>query len=106
MYAVFQVAGFQYQAEEGAILKVPTQTANKGDKVEFTNVMLIKSDNASLIGTPFVSGASIQAEILNHDKADKVMTFKYKRRTKYRRTHGHRQPYTEIKVSKIISPKL
>jgi large subunit ribosomal protein L21 len=106
MYAIFKISGFQYQAEEGETLRVPLQTARQGEKLEISEVMLIKAEDAALIGTPYVAGATVQAEILGSAKADKVMAFKYKRRTKYRRTHGHRQDYTEIKVNKIVSPKV
>ena len=64
----------------------------------------MKKDDSAIIGTPFVSGAKIQAEVVGLTRGEKLMTFKYKRRTKSRRTHGHKQDYTEIKVTKIVSP--
>lgn len=104
MYAVFQMAGFQFRADEGTVVRVPSLSSKPGDKVEINDILLIKDGDNARIGTPFVSGAKVEAEVVEHAKADKVMTFKYRRRTKYRRTHGHRQPYTEIKINKIVSP--
>lgn len=105
MYAIFQMGGFQYRAEEGAVVRVPLQAAKQGDQLEIGDVLLINTNDAALVGTPFVQGAKIEAEVLGEGKADKVMTFKYKRRTKYRRTIGHRQQYTDIKINRIHSPK-
>lgn len=104
MYAVIKVDGFQYRAEEGSLLKVPRQGAEKGAKMEIPDVMLVNTGKESLVGTPFVDGASVQAEVVRHGQDDKVLIFKYKRRTKYRRRQGHRQGYTEIKVNKIVTP--
>ena len=105
MYAVFLIDGFQYRAEEGATIRVPLQSAKAGEKVEIGDILLVKKDDSAIIGTPFVSGAKIQAEVVGLTRGDKLMTFKYKRRTKSRRTRGHKQDYTEIKVTKIVSPK-
>jgi large subunit ribosomal protein L21 len=104
MYAVFQMAGFQYAVDEGTVVRVPSIDSKPGDKVEINDVLLIKDGDIARIGTPFVAGARLEAEVIANAKADKVMAFKYRRRTKYRRTHGHRQPYTEIKINKIVSP--
>lgn len=103
MYAVFQLSGFQYRAEEGAVLQVPLQDNKKGDKIEIADVLLIQKDDSSQVGTPFVEGAKIEAEILGHGQADKIRIYKYKRRTKYRKTQGHRQDYTEVKINKIVT---
>jgi len=103
MYAVFELSGFQYSAEEGEILKVPAQKVQTGDKIDITNVLLVKDDDNISVGTPYIDDAKIEAEIINSGKNDKVLIYKYKRRTKYRRTQGHRQAYNEIKINKIIT---
>jgi large subunit ribosomal protein L21 len=103
MYAVFQVSGFQYSVEEGDIIKIPLQDAKTGAKIELKDVLLIKKDNEALVGTPYLEKAKIQAEILSQGKDDKVLIYKYKRRTKYRRSQGHRQDFSEIKIKKIVS---
>ncbi|MEA2030297.1 MAG: 50S ribosomal protein L21 [candidate division Zixibacteria bacterium] len=104
MYAVFEVSGSQFTAQEGDILKVPLQKSESGDKIDIENVLLIKDKDSALIGTPTVADAKIEAEVIGNVKNDKVLIFKYKRRTKYRRTMGHRQKITEIKINKIVSP--
>ena len=104
MYAVFQLSGVQYTAEEGTVLKVPLQHVEKGSKIDINDVLLVKDNDETMIGTPFVAGAKIEAEVLGDGQSDKVLIHKYKRRTKYRRTQGHRQRYTEIRINKIIIP--
>jgi large subunit ribosomal protein L21 len=104
MYAMFQVSGFQFRAEEGDTVQIPRQQVSEGDKLDISDVMLIKREDESLIGTPFVDGAKIEAEVVSHGKGDKIEVYKYKRRTKYRRRQGHRQDFTEIKVNKIVTP--
>ena len=105
MYAVFQIAGFQYNAEEGSVIKIPAQKVDKGSKLDIDEVLLVKKDDKVMVGTPFVEGARIEAEVVDHSKGDKVLIYKYKRRTKYRRTQGHRQDYSDIKINKIITPE-
>ncbi len=105
MYAVFQIAGFQYNAEEGSVIKIPTQQIDKGSKLDIDEVLLIKKDGEVMVGTPFVEGARIEAEVVDHSKGDKIVIYKYKRRTKYRRTQGHRQDYSDIKINKIVTPE-
>ena len=104
MYAVFQIAGFQYSGEEGALVKVPLQNENQGDKIDISEVLLVRDKDKVLVGTPFVDGATVEAEVVGAGKNDKVLIYKYKRRTKYRRTQGHRQDFTQIKINKIVAP--
>ena len=101
MYAVFQIAGKQYQAEKGDVLRVPLLGKEKGAKINITEVLLIKDKDKVEVGNPFVASAKVIAEVQSEGKDDKVTIYKYKRRTKYRRSQGHRQDYTEIKISKI-----
>ena len=103
MYAVFQIAGFQFSGEKGALVKVPHRKEKKGDKIDITEVLLIKDKKKVLVGTPFVEGAKVEAEVVDSGKDDKVLIYKYKRRTKYRRTQGHRQDYTQLKIKKIVT---
>jgi len=103
MYAVIKMSGFQYTVEEGDVLKVPHQNP-EGNKIDITEVLMIKDKDNAIIGTPFIANAKIEAELLGHGKDDKVLIYKYKRRTKYRLTQGHRQDYSEIKINKIVTP--
>lgn len=104
MYAIMQLAGFQYAVEEGAVLRVPTLHKDKGAKVTIDTVLLAKSGDKTLVGTPTISGAAIEAEVTEVGKDDKVITYKYRRRTKYRKMIGHRQDFTELKINKIKLP--
>ena len=104
MYAVFQLSGLQFSAEEGAVVKVPSQKLQNGENFEISEVLLVKDKDNLLVGTPFVDGAKIEAEVLGNDKSEKIRVYKYKRRTKYRKTIGHRQAFTEVKINKIVTP--
>jgi len=105
MYAVFQLSGSQFSVEEGTVIKVPFQDAEKGSKIDITDVLLVKDNDKAMIGSPYVDGAKIEAEVLDSGRSDKVRIYKYKRRTKYRRRQGHRQQYSEIKINKIVVPQ-
>jgi len=104
MYAVFQMGGFQYTAEEGATVQVPLLKDEDGAKINIDEVMLISDGENSQVGKPFLENAKIEAEVVGRGKGDKVIVYKYKKRTKYRRTRGHRQDYSEIKINKIVAP--
>ena len=104
MYAVFELAGFQFGAQEGDVIRVPYQKAEKGSSMDIDRVLLVKDGDESRIGTPTVADARVQAEVMGSGMGDKVLIYKYKRRTKYRRTQGHRQRFTELKINKIVSP--
>jgi len=104
MQAVFQLSGFQFNAEEGDVLKVPKQKVQSGNSFDIEEILLLKDKDTTMIGTPIVAGAKIEAELLGGGRDDKVIVYKFKRRTKYRLTRGHRQDYSEIKIKKIVSP--
>jgi large subunit ribosomal protein L21 len=100
MYAVIKTGGKQYRVAEGQKLRVEKLTGNAGDKVTFDEVLLVGGD-APQIGQPLVKGASVAAEIVGQDRGKKIVVFKFKRRKNYRRKNGHRQPYTELKITGI-----
>jgi large subunit ribosomal protein L21 len=104
MYAIFETGGLQFEAAEGDVLEIPRLPHNPGEPVKFEKVLLIKGDTDPLVGKPYIDNAAIEAEIVSQGKADKVIVSTYKRRTKYRRKAGHRQPFTEIKINKIALP--
>lgn len=104
MYAIFNISGFQYSVEEGEVLQIPLQDAKVGDKIDINEVLLIKGNDDALVGNPYIENAKIEAEVTKHGKDDKVLIYKYKRRTKYRRTQGHRQDFSEVKINKIVTP--
>lgn len=104
MEAIFKLSGFQFKAEEGAVVQVPLQSAEAGTKLDISEVMLVKDKDTILVGTPYVEGAKVEAEVLGQGKSEKVKIYKYKRRTKFRRRQGHRQNFTELKVNRIVAP--
>jgi large subunit ribosomal protein L21 len=100
MYAVVEFNGKQYRAEKGAILKVDRFDAEKGAAVSMDKVLLVSGD-AIKVGAPYVEGAAVKAVVQEEIKGDKVIVFKYKPKKDYRRTQGHRQRYTVLKVEEI-----
>jgi len=104
MYAVFETGGLQFNAEEGARLKVPHLNAKEGDKISIDKVLLVKDGDNSHVGTPYLDSAKVEVEVLSEGHAEKITVFKFKRRTKYRKTRGHKQMYTEIMINKIVPP--
>ncbi|MCC6557466.1 MAG: 50S ribosomal protein L21 [Polyangiaceae bacterium] len=103
MYAVIKTGGKQYRVAEGQKLRVEKLAGVAGDKVTFNEVLLIGGADAPKIGRPLVSGASVAAEITAQDRGKKIVVFKFRRRKNYRRKNGHRQPYTELKITGITS---
>jgi large subunit ribosomal protein L21 len=101
MYAVIKTGGKQYRVKEGDIFDIEKIIADKGWKVVFDQVFLVESDGGVLIGTPVVENAAVKAEVVDQHKGDKVLIFKKKRRKQYRRTRGHRQELTKIRIEKI-----
>jgi len=103
MYAVFKTGGKQYRVAQGDKLRVEKLTGNVGDSVTFDDVLLLGgAEGAVKIGKPKVAGAKVQAKIVAHDRAKKVIIFKFRRRKNYRRKTGHRQPYTALEITSIV----
>ncbi len=94
-FAIFQTGGKQYRVQAGDIVKV--EKLNAEGKVEFDQVLMV----GDKVGAPFVEGAKVVAEVLEQKRTDKVLVFKKKRRQNYRRTHGHRQYITVLKITEI-----
>lgn len=101
MFAIVTIAGQQFKVEKGQELFVHQLDAQEGDQVNFDQVHLIHDGEAVTIGKPTVGGASVSATVLGHQKGDKVIVFKKKRRKGYRKKNGHRQSFTKIKVDGI-----
>ncbi len=102
MFAVIKTGGKQYKVQEGDVLNVEKLNIEKEKKVTFDKVLLIEDEGKTLIGTPFVENALVRAEVIENFKDKKVLIFKKKRRKQYRRTRGHRQELTRIKIEEII----
>ncbi len=99
MFAVVKISGQQFKVQKDQTLFVPHIEGNAGDKVEFAEVLLLSDNDKLSVGDKIK--ATVKAEIVNHVKGDKVIAFKMKRRTGYRKKHGHRSHYTKIKVTAI-----
>lgn len=101
MFAIVRTGGKQYKVSKDQYLKVEKIDAEKGKKVELDQVLMVSSEGKTSIGAPNVAGAKVTVEILDHIRDDKVLVFKKKRRKNYRRTKGHRQDLTMIKITDI-----
>ena len=105
MYAIVEINGQQFKAEEGKKLFVHhIKDVEAGKTVEFDKVLLVDKDGAVTVGAPTVEGAKVVVEVVNPlVKGDKVIDFKMKRRKDYRKRNGHRQQYTEIVIKSVIA---
>lgn len=101
MFAVIKTGGKQYKVEKGETVAVDRLGLKSGDKVVFEDVLLVVDERRVMTGTPTVEGASVAAEVLGEEKDDKIVVFKMKRRKGYRRTRGHRQRYSMVKITDI-----
>jgi large subunit ribosomal protein L21 len=101
MYAIIRTGGKQFRAEPGKTLRIPSLDTEPGQTVTFGEVLLGATDDDLKVGAPLVDGAAVTAEVVKHGKGEKIVVFKFKRRKNYRRKQGHRQGYTEIRVSEI-----
>lgn len=99
--AIIRTGGKQYVVSEGQKLKVEKLEAEVGKTFTFDDVLLVASDKGIMVGTPKVAGAKVTANVLRTEKADKVMVVKFKAKSRYRRTKGHRQWFTEVEVKTI-----
>ncbi|PID40851.1 MAG: 50S ribosomal protein L21 [Proteobacteria bacterium] len=101
MYAVVATGGKQYRVEEGDILKVEKIAGDVGADVAFDKVLIFSDGDNVKIGQPEVDGVTVHGQIVAQGKSKKVLVFKYKRRKRYRRKHGHRQPFTAVRIDRI-----
>lgn len=103
MYAVIQTGGKQYRVEEGTVLRVEKIDAEEGDAIEFDRVLLVGDGAEVTIGSPLVSGGKVTATVEEQGRGRKLDVIKFKRRKGYRRQYGHRQAYTQVRVTGISS---
>ena len=97
MKAVIETGGKQYYVEEGSVIYVEKLDAEAGSEVVFDRVLMANG----VVGRPYVNGASVKAKVLKHGKNKKIKVFKYNAKKNYRKTQGHRQPYTKIEVISV-----
>ena len=102
MYAIIRTGNRQYRAEVGKTLDVERLPNAVNDSFEITDVLLVGSGEGTVIGQPTVEGAAVRVTVTEQFRADKIIVFKYRQRTNYRRKRGHRQYYTRLRVDDII----
>jgi large subunit ribosomal protein L21 len=101
MYAIFRALGKQFRAEKGKTIRLPLMDAEAGTKVTFDEVLLSSDGETIRTGAPLVAGAKVVAEVVGQGKEPKIYVFKFKRRKNYRRKTGHRQRYTEVRITDV-----
>ena len=101
MYAIIESCGKQYKVAEGDVIFFEKLDVEEGKKVTFDNVVLVSDDKKVEVGAPYVKGVKVEGKVVSHGKGEKILVYKYKAKKNYRRTQGHRQPYTKVEITKI-----
>ncbi|MFE8072827.1 50S ribosomal protein L21 [Marinobacteraceae bacterium S3BR75-40.1] len=101
MYAVFVSGGKQHRVREGDVLKLEKIETETGGALEFDKVLLVGNGDDIKVGTPVVDGAKVKAEVVSHGRGDKIQIIKFRRRKHHMKRQGHRQWYTEVKITGI-----
>ena len=101
MYAIIESCGKQYKVAEGDVVFFEKLEAEEGKKVTFDNVVLVSDDKKVEVGAPYVKGVKVEGKVVANGKGKKIIVYKYKAKKNYRRTQGHRQPYTKVEITKI-----
>lgn len=103
MFAVIKTGGKQYLVSPGQKLKVEKLETPESGEVVFDQVLLVSDGERTEIGSPLVANARVEARVLKHGRAKKVIVFRYHPKTRYRKKKGHRQPFTEVEIQNIYS---
>ncbi len=102
MYAIIQTGGKQYRVAPGESIRVEKLPFEKGSTLEFPNVLAVVKDSGEVLTEGQLADAKVIATIQDHDRAKKIIVFKFKRKKQYKKTIGHRQHFTELKVNEIV----
>ncbi|MFB6421798.1 MAG: 50S ribosomal protein L21 [Candidatus Malihini olakiniferum] len=103
MYAVFQSGSKQHRVSEGQNVRLEKLDTKTGENIEFKQVLMFSNGEEIKIGTPFIEGSKVKAEVVAHGRSEKVTIVKFRRRKHYRKQSGHRQWFTDVKIIGIIS---
>ncbi|MGQ0530188.1 MAG: 50S ribosomal protein L21 [Panacagrimonas sp.] len=103
MYAVIKTGGKQYRVANGETLKIETLAAEVGSTVAFEEVLLVGEGEAVKVGAPLLAGSSVKAEVVAHGRGDKIRIVKHRRRKHYHKEMGHRQNFTQVKITEIVA---
>ena len=101
MYAIIESCGKQYKVSEGDVVFFEKLDAEERKKVTFENVVLVSDEGKVEVGTPYVKSVKVEGKVVSHGKGKKIIVYKYKAKKNYRRTQGHRQPYTKVEITSI-----
>ncbi len=104
MYAIIESGGKQYRVAEGDVIRCDLVASDAGSDVTFDRVVMAADGDAVTLGTPTVEGASVSGTIVRQAKDKKILVFRYKPKKRVRKLNGHRQPYAEVKITKITLP--
>lgn len=104
MYAIIESCGKQYKVAEGDVVFFEKLDTEVGKKVTFDKVVLVSNDKKVEVGAPYVKGIKVEGKVVEHGKGKKIIVYKYKAKKNYRRTQGHRQPFTKVEITKIATP--
>ena len=104
MYAIIESCGKQYKVSEGDVVYFEKLDKEEGKKISFNNVVLVSNEDKVEVGAPYVKGVKVEGKVVSHGKAKKILVYKYKAKKNYRRTQGHRQPYTKVEITNIKLP--
>jgi len=103
MYAIIVTGGKQYRVKEGQVIQLEKLERGIGERFMFDKVLVIGQDETTEWGAPYLVNAVVEAEVLDQGRGKKIHIIKFRRRTGYRRKQGHRQSYTEVKITKIAT---
>ncbi|MDP2910147.1 MAG: 50S ribosomal protein L21 [bacterium] len=101
MLAIIKTGGKQYKVSPGDKIKIEKVEKKESEEITFDEVLLVEKSNKLQIGTPLVKNAKVSGKVLKQGRADKIIVYKFKAKTRYRKKQGHRQPYSEVEITKI-----
>ncbi|HHX92827.1 MAG TPA: 50S ribosomal protein L21 [Clostridiales bacterium] len=101
MYAIVETGGKQFRVSKGDVIRVEKLAVAEGDSIALDQVMMLQSEAGTVIGNPYIDGASVNARVVENGKSKKVIIYKYKAKKNYRKKQGHRQPFTELEIVEI-----
>ena len=101
MYAIIKTGGKQYRVQEGDLITIEKLEAAADETVTFDQVLTVVNDGSVKVGTPLVNGAKVTGKVVEHGKGKKILVFKSKAKSNYRRRQGHRQPFTKVRIESI-----
>ena len=104
MYAIIESCGKQYKVAEGDVVFFEKLDVEEGKKVTFDKVVLVSEEGKIEVGAPYVKGFKVEGKVVAHGKGKKIIVFKFKPKKNYKRTQGHRQPYTKVEITSIKKP--